>query len=130
MEVITSNILHLGVIASEDEFQRGVRWGERREATVICTGFTNLLNRIWESLRTSCSIPSRQSLMKCTHTCTNIKTTLLMYSGYACKTACSTNSNNPREHNMHCSVLDFDFLTSILNISCCLCVSNHKPPKK
>ena len=46
MEVIISNILHLGVIALEDEFQRGERWGEEKEATVICTGFTNLLNRI------------------------------------------------------------------------------------
>lgn len=49
-----SNILHLGVIPSEEDFQRaaqkggrGGRWGGGGEATVICKGFTNLLNQIW-----------------------------------------------------------------------------------
>ncbi len=42
MEVITSNILHLGVIASEDEFQRGVRRGEKER------GNSNL-HRIYKS---------------------------------------------------------------------------------
>lgn len=67
MEVITCNILHLGVIASEDDFQREVWRVEKEWATVICKGFTNLLNRICESLFTACSIPSRQSLMKYVH---------------------------------------------------------------
>ncbi len=42
MEVITSNILHLEVIASEDEFQSGVQRGEKER------GNSNL-HRIYKS---------------------------------------------------------------------------------
>lgn len=94
---------------------------ESQEATVICKGFTNLLNWIWESVCTSCSIPSGQSVMKWTHTCINNKTTILRYSD-----ACRTNSvsdwiklTTSENLTLLFSALSFSAHQSVLSLSCC-----------
>lgn len=72
MEAITSNILHLGVIPSEEDFQSEARRGEgrgSREAAVICKRiYKSREPNLGEYARTSCSPPtpppSGQSVMK------------------------------------------------------------------
>lgn len=66
MEAITSNILHLGVIPSEEDFQRAARRGEgrgSREAILICKRiYKSRESNLGDSARTSCVPPPGQTI--------------------------------------------------------------------
>lgn len=139
MEVITSNILHLGVIAIEDDFQRGVRRGEEKKAE---QSFAQDLQISWIKFGNLCAHlvlfpPDNRSWDGCTR---------INSSTWITHTVVSHRCPHGREggavkqmlmiSGITLVIFSVEFWASLVHIQlftvsvCPLSVCNHKPPKK